>query len=123
MGGEPSAARQPVASYTVSERCGASLGSRVLRRLFAPGVNQIERGTRAMTTEEITLRVSQEAARAFERATPAERLRLEALVSLQLLGRLPLRNSLDESIERLSQEAQRRGLTPDVLEELLREAD
>jgi flagellar biosynthesis/type III secretory pathway protein FliH len=52
-----------------------------LVRLMAKGL----RGE-SMTTEEITLRVSPEAARAFRQASPEEQLRLETLVSLQLIG-------------------------------------
>jgi|SRR5690348_11737563 hypothetical protein len=74
-----------------------------------------------MTTEEITLRVSPEAARAFRSATPQEQLKLEALVSFQLLGYLQPRRSLDTIISDLSQQAQERGLTPELLEEILRD--
>ena len=76
-----------------------------------------------MTTEEITLRVSPEAARAFRSATPQEQLKLETLVSLQLLGSLQPRRSLDAIIADLGQEAQERGLTPERLERILRPAD
>lgn len=74
-----------------------------------------------MTTEEIRLRVSPEAARAFRSATPQEQLKLETLVSLQLLGYLQPRRSLDAIIADLSQQAQERGLTPERLEEILRD--
>jgi hypothetical protein len=74
-----------------------------------------------MATEDIVLRVSPEAAEAYRRATPQERLKLEALVSLQLLGQLQPRRSLDEVMADMSQQAQQRGLTPEVLEELLRD--
>jgi hypothetical protein len=74
-----------------------------------------------MATEDIVLRVSPEAAEAYRRATPQERLKLEALVSLQLLGQLQPRRSLDEVMADMSQQAQQRGLTPEVLEGLLRD--
>jgi hypothetical protein len=74
-----------------------------------------------MATEDIVLRVSPEAAEAYRKATPQERLKLEALVSLQLLGQLRPRRSLDEVMADMSQQAQQRGLTPEVLEELLRD--
>jgi hypothetical protein len=76
-----------------------------------------------MVAEEITLRVSAEAARAFREASPQDRLKLEALVSLQLLGELQPRRSLDAIIKDMSEQANERGLTPEVLEELLRDAD
>jgi hypothetical protein len=72
-----------------------------------------------MATEEIMLRVSPEAARAFREASRQEQLKLEALVSLQLLGKLQPRRGLNEVIEEMSQLAQERGLTPEILETLL----
>jgi hypothetical protein len=74
-----------------------------------------------MATEEITLRVSPAAAEAYRKATPQERLKFEALVSLQLLNHLQSKRSLDEVIADMSQQAQQRGLTPEMLEELLRD--
>ena len=76
-----------------------------------------------MATEQITLRVSPEAARAFREASPQEQLKLEALVSLQLLGKLQPRRGLDEVIADMSRQAQERGLTPEMLAELLRDED
>jgi hypothetical protein len=74
-----------------------------------------------MAIEEITLRVTPEAAEAFRRATPQERLKLEALISLQLLGQLQPRRSLDAIVADMSRQAGEHGLTPEVLEELLRD--
>ncbi len=74
-----------------------------------------------MATEEITLRVSPAAAEIYRKATPQERLKLEAIVSLQLLNQLQPKRSLDEVIADMSQQAQQRGLTPELLEELLRD--
>jgi hypothetical protein len=73
-----------------------------------------------MATEEITLRVSPGAAQAYRRATPQEQLKLEALVNLQLLGQLQPRRTLDAIIADMSLQAQERGLTPEVLADLLR---
>jgi hypothetical protein len=73
-----------------------------------------------MATEEITLRVSPEAAQAYRRATPQEQLKLEALVNLQLLGQLQPRRTLDAIIADMTLQAQERGLTPEVLADLLR---
>ncbi|HEV2238316.1 MAG TPA: hypothetical protein VGR57_16760 [Ktedonobacterales bacterium] len=75
-----------------------------------------------MAIEEITLRVSAEAAQAFRRATPEEQLRLETLVSLQLMGQLQPRRGLDEIMAEMSQQARARGLTPEILEDLLRDS-
>jgi hypothetical protein len=74
-----------------------------------------------MATEEIILRVSTEAAQAFRDATPQEQRKLEALVSLQLLGQLQPRRSLDAIIDEMSRQAQARGLTPDTLDDILEE--
>jgi hypothetical protein len=74
-----------------------------------------------MATEEITLRVSPEAAQAYRRATPQEQLKLEALVNLQLLGQLQPRRTLDAIISDMSLQAQERGLTPEALADLLRD--
>lgn len=76
-----------------------------------------------MATEEITLRVSPDAARAFREASRQEQLKLEVLVSLQLLGKLQPARSLDEVIEDMSRQAQERGLTPEILEALLRDGE
>ncbi|HLJ80958.1 MAG TPA: hypothetical protein VKT52_05680 [Ktedonobacterales bacterium] len=75
-----------------------------------------------MATEQIILRVSEEAARAFRQATPEEHLRLETLVSLHLIGKLQPPRTLDGVIAEMSQRAQERGLTPELLEDLLRNA-
>ncbi len=71
--------------------------------------------------EEITLRVTPDAARVFRQATPEEQLRLETMVSLQLLGKLQPRRSLDDVIADMSRMAQERGLTPELLENILRD--
>lgn len=75
----------------------------------------------SMTTDEIILRVTPEAAEAFRRASPAEQLKLETLVSLQLLAKLQPPRPLDDIIEDISKHAQDTGLTPELLEELLRD--
>jgi hypothetical protein len=74
-----------------------------------------------MATEEITLRVSPEAAQAYRRATPQEQLKLEASVNLQSLGQLQPRRTLDAIIADMSLQAQERSLTPEALADLLRD--
>ena len=71
--------------------------------------------------EEITLHVTTEAARMFRELPPDEQLRLETMVSLQLLGKLQPRRPLDDVITDMSRAAQERGLTPEILEEILRD--
>lgn len=74
-----------------------------------------------MTTETVTMNLSPEAAEVYKNASPEERRRLELLVSLQLLvGRKarPLKVIMDE----VGKQAMERGITPEILEELLRDA-
>ncbi len=73
--------------------------------------------------EEITLHVTPEAARMFRDLTREEQLRLETMVSLQLLGKLQPRRPLDDVIADMSRNAQERGLTPELLEDILRDDD
>jgi len=70
--------------------------------------------------EEITLRVTPEAARKFRDLTREEQLRLETMVSLQLLGKLRPQRPLDDVIADICRAAQERGLTPELLEEIFR---
>ena len=71
--------------------------------------------------EEITLHVTPEAARLFRDLPREEQLRLETMVSLQLLGKLQPRRPLGDVIADMSRMAQERGLTPEMLEEILRD--
>lgn len=74
-----------------------------------------------MGTQPITIQVDDEVARIFNTATPEERRKLEALVSLRLLSALEQQTSLAEVMRLLSQRAHERGLTPSILQELLDE--
>lgn len=76
-----------------------------------------------MATEPITVEVDEAAARIFKNASPEERRTLEALVSLQLLEASTPRQSLRELMDIISQRAQERGLTEEILQEILKEAD
>jgi hypothetical protein len=71
-----------------------------------------------MATELITLNVDAEAARIFKAASPEERRKLEALVSLQLLDAAKPSSSRSELLDPISQRAQERRLTEDQLQEL-----
>jgi hypothetical protein len=76
-----------------------------------------------MATEPITLNVDSEAARVFNAASPDERRKLEALVSLQLLDVASKPNeSLREVMRRISERVQERGLTEELLREMLDDA-
>src|SRR5262249_33951976 len=81
------------------------------------------RGRTAMATEPITMELDEAAARVFRNASPEERRKLEALVSLQLLEAMTPTLSLRELMDEISQRAQERGLTEELLQEILKEAD
>ena len=72
-----------------------------------------------MATQPITIHVDESAARIFESASPEERRKLEALLSLQLLEAGSPGASLRELMRMISQLAQERGLTEEKLQELL----
>lgn len=76
-----------------------------------------------MATRTIAVRVSDEAARVYEAASDDERRKLDALVTLQLTRiRRPAR-SLEEVTRDLGRKAQERGLTPEILDEILHGRD
>jgi len=72
-----------------------------------------------MQTREITIRVTPNAARVYESASEQERRKLDVLLSLRLSEARGLSRSLNEIIREASQEARERGLTEDLLNELL----
>jgi hypothetical protein len=76
-----------------------------------------------MATVPVTLELDEAAARVFKNASPEERRTLEALVSLQLLEASTPRQSLRELMDIISQRAQERGLTEEILQEILKETD
>lgn len=72
-----------------------------------------------MATEPITIQVDESAARIFKNATPEERRKLEALLSLQLLEAGASGTPLRDVMRMISERAQQRGLTEEKLQELL----
>jgi len=74
-----------------------------------------------MQTEEITIRVDPEAARAYRAATEQDRRKLDLLLSLRLHDALRPGGSLKELRRDISRKAQERGLTPEILETILHE--
>lgn len=75
-----------------------------------------------MNTENITLQIDPEAAQIFKTATAEEREKLQVLLSIWLKdlgtgGSHSLRDTMDE----ISDKAKARGLTPEVLDEILKE--
>ena len=75
-----------------------------------------------MPTEEITIRVGSEAARAYREAPEQERHKLDLLLSLRLQDVLPPGGSLKEFMREVGRKAQERGLTPEILESILHES-
>ena len=76
-----------------------------------------------MTTEPITIRVDARAAHAFKTASDDERRKLEALLSLRLLEAVQTTEPLEQLMRRISQNAQQRGLTPEILQDILNDAE
>ena len=74
-----------------------------------------------METQEITIRVDPEAARAYEAASPEERRKIDLLLSLRLKQVTGPAASLKQVMRQISEKAQARGLTEEKLDELLRE--
>lgn len=70
-------------------------------------------------TEPITINVDSEAARIFKSASPEERRKLELKITLQLLGTGQHQQSLEELAREVSRKAQERGLTPEILQDIL----
>lgn len=76
-----------------------------------------------METTTIHIRVSTAAASAYERASEKERRKLDALLDLKLTEATGPRRSLEEVMSEMSRQARERGLTPETLDEILRESD
>ena len=74
-----------------------------------------------METQEITIRVSREAASIYESASEEERRKLDVILSLKLGEAAHSCRSLAEIMRDASREAKERGLTEDILKELLDE--
>jgi len=74
-----------------------------------------------METKNITIRVNAEVARIFEAASEEERRKLEVLLSLKLGDATRSKRSLEEVMSEISQNAQERGLTPEILNSILNE--
>lgn len=74
-----------------------------------------------METKLITVRVNLEAAHIFETASEEQRRKIEALISLKLTQATREKRSLEEVMDDISQKAQARGLTPEMLDSILNE--
>ena len=69
----------------------------------------------------ISIKVSPAAARAYQNANETQRKKMELLLSLQLLEFSRIRKPLDDVMREIGRSAQERGLTPEILAELLKD--
>jgi hypothetical protein len=74
-----------------------------------------------METKPITVRVNVEAARLFETASEEQKRKIEALLSIKLTQATREKRTLEEVMSDISQKAQERGLTPEILDSILNE--
>ena len=72
-------------------------------------------------TEEITLTVDSEAARAYHSASPEERRKIDLLLNLSLREATSSKKSLKEVMAEIGENARARGLTPEILQSILDE--
>ena len=75
-----------------------------------------------MSLEQITISVNTDVANAYRIASEAERRKLDLLVSLRLRDATRTQSSLKQIMGEISQNAQERGLTPDILQSILDES-
>ena len=77
-----------------------------------------------METTPITIEVDSDAARIYAAATPEQQRKMQEMLSLRLqaITDSPA-SALRESIDQISREAQANGLTPEILESILRGED
>lgn len=74
-----------------------------------------------MNAEPITIQVDPEAALAYRSVSDQERRKIDLLLSLRLREVIRPGASLEDVMDELSRDAQKRGLTPDVLQAILDE--
>jgi hypothetical protein len=75
-----------------------------------------------MSLEQITISVNIDVANAYRIASEEERRQLDLLVSLRLRDATRTKSSLKQIMTEISQNAQERGLTPDILQSILNES-
>lgn len=71
--------------------------------------------------ERITVSVDSEVAKAYRSASDSDRRKLDLLINLRLRDVIKPGKSLREIISEISRNAQRRGLTPEILQSILDE--
>lgn len=75
-----------------------------------------------MSLEQITISVNTDVANAYRIASEEERRKLDLLVNLRLRDATRTKSSLKQIMGEISQNAQERGLTPDILQSILDES-
>ena len=73
-------------------------------------------------TDQITVSVDADVAAMYRSASEDDRLRLDMLIDLHLREAMAVRHSeksLQDIMETISRNAQRRGLTPEILQDIL----
>ena len=81
----------------------------------------MENKAQNMATKLITIRVTPEAASAYEQASAARQRILDALLSLKLSEVARAKRPLEVIMSELSRSAEARGLTPEILDSILSE--
>lgn len=76
-----------------------------------------------MATRMISVRVSDQAARTYESASDDERRKFDALLTIQLTRAKQPTRSLEEIMSDLSRKADERGLTREILDDILHGED
>ncbi len=71
--------------------------------------------------DRITVSVDSDVARAYRSASDSERRKLDLLINLHLRDVTASGKSLRKTMSEISRKAQRRGLTPEILQSILDE--
>ena len=74
-----------------------------------------------LTNETITIQVTPEVAKAFRSTSETERKKMELLLNLRLLEVTRTRKPLEQVMQEISRSAKERGLTEEILNELLKD--
>ncbi|MFZ5911836.1 MAG: hypothetical protein ACOYYU_17645 [Chloroflexota bacterium] len=74
-----------------------------------------------LATETITIQVTPEVAKAFRSASETKRKKMELLLNLRLSEITSARKPLEQVMREISRSAQERGLTEEIIKDLLKE--
>jgi uncharacterized protein (DUF488 family) len=75
-----------------------------------------------MNTRTIAVRVDTETADAYEASSEVDRRKIDLLINLKLKEVVKRVRPLEEVMEEISRKAQERGLTPEILSDILAES-